>query len=97
MSKVPSAVGAFLQSNLVFRSDIEGLINALKITHDSSEWRLFVDSLKLGLKAVQLPNGNRLPSIPVAHAVRMKETYDNLASYWIPLSIKCIAGTSVVI
>lgn len=29
------------------------------------------------LKAVLLHNGNILPSIPVGHAVQMKETYDN--------------------
>jgi len=49
-----------------------------KSTHDPEEWRLFVDSWKLGLKAVLLHNGNRLPSIPVAHVVHVKETYDNL-------------------
>ena len=53
-------------------------MNALKITHDPQEWRLFVDSSKLSLKAVLLHNGNILPSIPVAYAVHMKETYDNL-------------------
>lgn len=30
------------------------------------------------LKAVLLHNGNRLPSIPVGHAVHMKETYENM-------------------
>ena len=66
------------EGDLVFCSDIEGLMNALKIKHDPQEWRLFVDSSKLSLKAVLLHNGNSLPSIPVAHAVHMKETYDNL-------------------
>ena len=30
------------------------------------------------LKAVLLNNGNQHPSIPVRHAVHMKETYENL-------------------
>ncbi|GBM19209.1 Retrovirus-related Pol polyprotein from transposon 297 [Araneus ventricosus] len=36
---------------------------------------LFIDASKLSLKAVLLNNGNKLPSIPVAHAVYMNETY----------------------
>jgi len=49
------------ESNLVFCSDIEGLMNALK-----------------SLGVLWLHNGNHLPSIPVVHAVHMKETYDKL-------------------
>ena len=30
------------------------------------------------LKAVLLHNGNELPSIPLAHATNMKETYENM-------------------
>jgi hypothetical protein len=66
------------EGNLVFCSNIDDLMNALQITHDPQEWRLFVDSSTLSLKAVLLHNGNRLPSIPLAHAVHMKETYVNL-------------------
>ena len=66
------------EDDLVFCSDVEGLLNALGIKHDPQEWRLFIDSAKLSLKAVLLHNGNQLPSIPVGHAVHMKETYDNL-------------------
>ena len=50
----------------------------LRITHDPDEWRLFIDSSKTSLKAVLLHNGNVLPSIPVGHAVHLKETYDNM-------------------
>ncbi|GBM00703.1 hypothetical protein AVEN_150878-1 [Araneus ventricosus] len=46
--------------------------------HEPNDWGLFIDALKLSLKAVLLNNGNELPSIPVAHAVYMKETYHNL-------------------
>ena len=66
------------EDDLVFCSDVEGLLNALGIKHDPQEWRLFIDSAKLSLKAVLLHNGNQLSSIPVGHAVHMKETYDNL-------------------
>ena len=51
---------------------------ALRITHDSDEWRQFIDSFKTSLKAVLFHNGNVLPSIPVRPAVYMKKTYDNM-------------------
>jgi hypothetical protein len=57
------------EDDLVFCYDVRGLMNALGIKHDSS---------KLSLKVVLLHNGNHHPSIPVGHAVRMKETYENL-------------------
>ena len=58
--------------------NIDDLMAALRITHDPDEWRMFIDSSKTGLKAVLLHNGNVLPSIPVGHAVHMKETYGNM-------------------
>jgi len=53
-------------------------MNALGIKHDPQEWRLFIDSSKLSLKAMLLHDGNQHASIPVSHAVYMKETYENL-------------------
>ncbi len=50
----------------------------LKIPYVSENWRLFIDSSKTSLKAVLLNNGNDLPSVPVAYATSMKETYENL-------------------
>ena len=55
-----------------------GLMAALMVKHDPGEWRLFIDSSKTSLKAVLLHNGNVLPSIPVGHAIHMKETYENM-------------------
>ena len=66
------------EDNLEFCCDVDGLMNALEIKHGSQEWRLFIDSSKLSLKAVLLHNGNQLPSIPAGHVVHMKETYENL-------------------
>lgn len=65
-------------SNLVICIEIDGLMSALNISHKSEEWRVFIDSSQLSLKAVFLHNGNMLPSIPVGHAVHMKETYDDM-------------------
>jgi len=68
------------EDDLVFCYDVDGLMNALGIKYGPQEWRLFIDSSKLSLKAVLLHNGNPHPSIPVGHAVHMKETYENLSS-----------------
>ncbi|GBM98118.1 hypothetical protein AVEN_229764-1 [Araneus ventricosus] len=66
------------EESIVFYWDIDGLLKELHIAHEPNEWRLFTVTLKLSLKAVLLNNGNELPSIPVAHAVYMKEIYHNL-------------------
>jgi len=57
--------------------DVDGLFKALNMSHRSDEWRLFIDSSKVSLKAVLLHNGNVLPSIPVAHAFAIKESDDS--------------------
>jgi hypothetical protein len=42
------------------------------------QWRLFVDSSKVSLKVVLLNNGNRFPSVPLAHAANMKESCESM-------------------
>jgi hypothetical protein len=39
---------------------------------------LFIDSSNVSLKAVLLHIGNKLPSVPLAHAANMKESYENM-------------------
>jgi len=46
--------------------------------HDPTEWRLYIDSSKISLKAVFLHNGNKFPSVSLAHAANMKESYENM-------------------
>ena len=48
--------------------------------HSPEEWRLFIDSsTRSRLKAVMPHNGNRFPSIPVAHSVHfLNEDYKNV-------------------
>ena len=55
-------------------------MKSLNLNHGPTEWRLFTDSSKLSLKAVLLHNGNLVSSIPVGHAVHMKETYANMTA-----------------
>lgn len=73
LTKYFSQVGS-----LTFCSNINGLFCALGCNHDPKEWRLFIDSSILSFKAVLLHNGNIYPSIPVGHAIHMKETYENM-------------------
>jgi hypothetical protein len=65
------------EDDLVFCYDVDCLMNGLGIKHDPQEWRLFIDSSKLSLKAMLLHNGNQHPSTPVGHNVHIKQTYKN--------------------
>lgn len=67
-----------MEDTLIACANINGLMEALSIDYKPQEWRLFIDSSKLSLKAVLLHNGNELPSIPIGHAVHMKESYSNM-------------------
>jgi len=39
---------------------------------------LFIDSSKVSFKVVLLHNGNKLPSVPLAHAANKKESYESM-------------------
>jgi len=67
-----------MERGLVACTDIDGLMQTLNINHNPLDWRFFIDSSKLSLKAFLLHNGNTLPSIPVGHSVRNKESYENM-------------------
>jgi len=66
------------ENDVCFCIDVNGLMRELGYEHHPDEWRLFVDSSKSSLKAVLLHIGNEMPSVPVVHAVRMKETYETM-------------------
>ena len=68
------------ENNICFCKDINGLFHELDYEYLPDDWRLFIDSSKRSLKAVLLHNGNVKPSIPIAHAVGMKETYETMAA-----------------
>lgn len=67
-----------MKDSLVFCSNVEGLVKKMGNEYDPTEWRLFIDSSNRSLKGVLLHNGNKLASLPVAHSVQMKETYENM-------------------
>ena len=54
------------------------VIKAVGHQHKPTGWHLFVDSSKVSLKAVLLQNGNKFPSVPLAHATNKKESYENM-------------------
>jgi hypothetical protein len=72
------------QSNIVKYYSIDGdlahckdvcvLLEELQLQPAPEQWRIFTDSSKFSLKAILLHNGNKYPSIPLFHAVHMKET-----------------------
>ena len=41
-------------------------------------WRLFIDSSKVSLKVALLHNGNKFPSVPLAHAANLKESFESM-------------------
>ena len=65
--------------DVCYCSDVEGLMQKLEVEDYTENWRVFIDSSKTSLKAVLLHNGNELPSIPLFHAVNLKETYESMA------------------
>jgi len=46
--------------------------------YNPDQWRLFTDSSKVGLQLVLLHDGNRFPSVPLAHTASMKESYESM-------------------
>ena len=67
-----------MENKLCYCTNIPGLFSSLGLPHNPSDWRLFIDSSKQSFKGVLLHNGNKYPSIPIAHSVHQKESYDNM-------------------
>ena len=67
-----------MERGLVACTYIDGLMQTMNINHNPLDWRLYIDSSKLSLKAFPLHNGSTLPSIPVGHSVHNKESYENM-------------------
>lgn len=67
------------EDQLVYCVSITDVIRQLgEEVYNPSDWRLFIDSSKRSLKSVLLHNGNKYASVPIAHSVYLKETYENL-------------------
>ena len=60
-------------------------MTSLRMDHNPQDLRHFTDSSKLSGKwklAVFLHSGKSLPSVPVAHAVHIKLSWDNVIASW---------------
>ena len=69
-----------MDDKLCYCYDVVSLMEHLCLSHayEKDEWRLFIDSGKDTLKAVLLHNCNELPSVPIAHAHGMSESYETM-------------------
>jgi hypothetical protein len=65
-------------NDLVFCNEVCLFIESLEHQHDPTEWRLCIFSSKATLKAVLLRNGDKFPSVPLAHDCNMKESLENM-------------------
>ena len=83
------------ENDLVFFNDVCSVIEALGHQNDPTEWRLFIDSSNVVIKAVLLHNGNKFPSVPPAHVGNMQESYENMKLFMKRSSMKNIIGTFV--
>jgi len=66
------------EDGVVFGSDICSVLEVLGHEFNPYKWRLFIDSSKVSLKVVLLHNGNKFPSVPLAYAANMKESYGSM-------------------
>jgi len=66
------------EGGVVFCDDVCSVVEVLGHEYNPDQWHLFIDSSKVSLKVVLLHNGNRFPSVPLAHAASMKENYESM-------------------
>ena len=64
------------ENDLVYCNNVCAVMDVLDHEHKTTGWRLFIDSSKTSLKTMLLHNGNKFPSVPLAYATNMKETYE---------------------
>ena len=66
------------EDRVVFCNDVCSVMGVLGHEYNPDQWRLFSDSSKVSLEVVILHNGNRFPIVPLAHAAKMKESYESM-------------------
>jgi hypothetical protein len=64
-----------IDGDLVYCKYICVLMEELQLQPASEQWRFYINSSKFSLKTILLHNGNKNPSIPLVHAVHIKETH----------------------
>ena len=81
----------------MFCNDVCSVMEVLGHECNPDQWRLFIDSSKVSMKEVLLHNGNKFPSIHLAHAANMKESYESIKLLLKRLSMTNLSGSYVVI
>jgi len=66
------------EDGVVFCKDVCSVMEVLGHEYNPDQWRLFTDSSKVSLKMVLIHKGNRFPTVPLAHATNMKESYESM-------------------
>jgi len=66
------------EDSVVFCNDISSVMEVLGHEYNPDQWRLSIDSSEVSLKVVLLHNGNKFPSVPLAHAANTKESYESM-------------------
>ena len=66
------------EDGVVFCNDICSVKEVLFHECNPDQRRLFTDSSKVSSKVVLLHNGNKFPSVPLAHAANMKVSYESM-------------------
>ena len=69
------------ENDLVLYNDAFFVTEAVGHQHDPTEWRLFIQSSKFSLKVAFLHNRNKYPSVPLANAANVKESYENMKQF----------------
>ena len=62
----------------MFSNDVCSVVEVPGYEFNPDQWRLFIDSSKVSLKVVLLHNGNKFPSVPLAHTANIKENYESM-------------------
>jgi len=66
------------EDGVVFFNGVCSVMEDLGHEYNPDQWRLFIDSSKVSLKEVLLHNGHRFPSVPLARAANMKESFESM-------------------
>ena len=81
-----------MKPRLVYCIDVDYIMQELGYSHRLEDWRVFIDSSKLSLKAVLLHNIDMLPSIRVGCAAHMNKTYEKMTQL-----LQCIKFRTVLV
>jgi len=66
------------EDGVAFYNYVCSVMGVLGHEYNPDQWRLFIDSSKVSLKAVLLHNEDKFPSVSLGHAANMKEICESM-------------------